>query len=212
MKFGKRITATFVFSASCALAADRMTVEGNTLIFNTDDVSAAANTMPAIIYEDVNLFGDLLMEHPEVDTVIVSGAGGSNTPAYDIAHKITDFGLATIARNNCSSACTLLFLAGSDRRLEKGARLGFHRITTSAEGHKDFYETNKADRGWIDEFAYAKYSHEDGQVGARVFIAYLVGRGVSLDFALEALTYSPSDMWYPSEEEIIKANILNEVE
>jgi hypothetical protein len=189
-----------------------MTVEANTIIFNTDALSGADNPTPTILYEDVNLFGDLLMNHPEVDTVIVSGGGGSNTAAYDIAHKIIEFGLATIARNNCSSACTLLFLAGSDRRLEKGARLGFHRSTNSAADHREFFERNKEDAGWVDEFGYAKKAHEDGQISARDFIAYVVGRGVSLDFALEALTYSPQDMWYPSEGEMRTAGVLSGIE
>lgn len=192
----------------CAIAGERMIVESHTLIFDTDALSSASNSTPTIIYEDVNLFGDLLMNHPEVDTVIVSGGGGSNTAAYDIAHKIIEFGLNTIARNNCSSACTLLFLAGSERKLEKGARLGFHRSTNSAADHREFYERTKEDAGWVDEFGYAKKAHEDGQVAARDFIAYAVGRGVSLEFALEALTYSPNDMWYPDQDIMLEAGVI----
>lgn len=204
----KLLATTFIALATFASAQDRMIVEGNTLIFNTDALSGADNPAPSIIYEDVNLFGDLLLNHPEVDTVIVSGGGGSNTAAYDIAHKIIEFGLTTIARNNCSSACTLLFLAGSDRKLEKGARLGFHRSTNSAADHREFYERNKEDAGWVDEFGYAKKAHEDGQVAARDFIAYAVGRGVSLEFALEALTYSPNDMWYPDQDIMLEAGVI----
>lgn len=205
--FGILLLVMSLTAANGLYAADRMTVEGNTLIFNTDAVSAAANSTPTIIYEDVNLFGELLMEHPQVDTVIVSGGGGSNSPAHDMAHKITEFGLTTVARNNCSSACTLLFLAGTERRLEKGARLGFHRSTSSAAEHRKFYEANNEDAGWADEFGYAKKVHDDGQVTARNFIAFVVSRGVSLEFALKALTFSPSDMWYPSDHELADANV-----
>lgn len=204
---------SFILSCLISLAnaaeLERMTVGGNTLIFNTDALAAVDNSTPTIIYEDVNLFGGLLMEHPEVETVVVSGAGGSTSAAYEIAHKITEFGLTTVARNNCSSACTLLFLAGTERRLEKGARLGFHRIATSASEHREFYERNREDAGWEDEFGYAKKVHEDGQIAARTFIAYVLSRGVSVDFALEALTYSPSDMWHPSLTKMLEAGILN---
>ena len=208
MRLIHSLVAVLVSFSLCAHAAERMTVDGNALIFNTDAVSAAANSTPTIIYEDANLFGDLLMEHPEVNTVVVSGAGGSTSAAYDMAHKITEFGLTTVARNNCSSACTLLFLAGVERRLEKGARLGFHRSTTGADVHRDFYERNKADAGWKDEFAYAVRAHEDGQIAARTLVAYLISRGVSLEFALEVLTYSPSDLWHPSEDEMRTAGAL----
>lgn len=210
-KITVRLLAGFIecFSASGLFAQERMKVEGNVLIFDTSVLSTDED-FNAIIHEDANLFGDLLMNHPEVDTVIVSGSGGNNTAAYDMAHKIIEFDLTTIARNNCSSACTLLFLAGTERRLEKGARLGFHRATTSAEDHRDFYERNKGDWGWQDEFSYAKHVYENGQIAARKSISYLVSRGVSLEFALEVLTYSPSDMWYPREVEMLAAGVVKE--
>lgn len=202
------VTILFFLSASFVNAEDRMQVEGRTIIFNTDAVTDADDKTPGIIYADVNLFGDLVMNHTDVDTVIVSGGGGSTSAAYDIANKITEYGMSTIARNNCSSACAIIFLAGSERTLEKGARLGFHRSSTTAEDHEEYYRENKDKLGWANEFAYAVDLHQVGQISARNFVEFTARRGVSLDFILRALSYSPRDMWYPTTEELLEAGVL----
>lgn len=206
--FWAALLVGFGLAANGSNAADRMTVEGTSIVFNTDAVALADDDTPEIVYADVNLFGDLVMNNPEVDSVIVSGGGGSTSAAYDIANKISEFGLSTTARNNCSSACTIIFLAGSRRELERGARLGFHRSSTSAKDHRDFYRENKSEAGWVDEFAYAKHSYEDGQIVARTFIEYAVDRGVTLDFALRVLTYGQRDMWYPDEDTLKVSGVI----
>jgi hypothetical protein len=200
---------SFAISAS-ASDVERMTVVERALIFNTDNITGAQNTTPFIIHEDVNLFGELLMNYPEVDTIIVSGAGGSTSAAYDIANKVSEFGLTTIARNNCSSACTIIFLGGAKRELERGARLGFHRTSRGTSDMRDFYTRNKDDAGWVDEFAFAQDVFEEGQISARVYIEFATRRGVKLDFALRVISYSPEDLWYPTEAELIGSGILSQ--
>ncbi len=152
----------------------RMTVEGNTLQFDTDAISTTDGADPTISAQDPRLFGELVMENPSIDTVVVAGAGGVTWAAYEIANKITEFGLTTVARNNCASACTILFLAGKERRLEAGARLGFHRSSRSAKSQREYYAKNKDEMGWIDEFAFANSAFESGQMAAREFISYAV--------------------------------------
>lgn len=210
----KLMVALLVLSAtwsitSLAHAQDRMTIQGNTLTFNTDALSGADNITPLIVFEDVNLFGELLMNHPEVDTVVVSGAGGSTLAAYEIANKVVAFRLSTIARNNCSSACTIVFLGGARRELEKGARLGFHRTSRGTSDMRDFYTRNKDDAGWVDEFAFAQDVFEEGQIAAREFIDFATRRGVDLAFALRVISYDPSDMWYPLEVELMGAGVVS---
>ncbi len=201
------VLAFFAFSDS-SFAADRMIVEDHMLIYNTDALTEADDDTPEILYQDVNLFGDLLMNNPEVDTIIVSGGGGNTSAAYDMANKISEFRLTTVARNNCSSACAIMFLGGGRRMLESGARLGFHRSSTRANEHKDFFLRNESFAGWSDEFAYADHVFQDGQISARNFVEFAVRRGVDLNFALRALTYSPIDMWYPSEDELVEAGVV----
>lgn len=193
--------------ASDLIAQDRMTVAGNTLIFDTSALSPDADSN-AILRSDANLFGDLIMNNPSVETVIVSGDGGSLYASYEIARTIMTFDLNVVARGDCESGCAVVFLGGKTRRLEKGARLGFHRSSTDADNLKKHYEMQKEKVGWKDEFAYARWSYEDGQIVARDFIAYLIQRGVSVDFALRTLTPSGDDMWYPTEQELTSAGVI----
>ena len=62
--------------------------------------------------------------------------------------------------------------------------------------------------GWKDEFEFANYIFEQGQVTAHSYIDSLVRRGVSAEFALRVLTYGSNDMWYPSEEELLASGVL----
>ena len=62
--------------------------------------------------------------------------------------------------------------------------------------------------GWKDEFAFTTYMLERGQIIARDYVEFLTRRGVALDFALRALSYSASDMWFPSEAELLENGVL----
>ena len=198
-------------SSNGSFAQDRMTVAGNTLIFDTSALSSDADSN-AILRSDANLFGDLIMNNPSVDTIIVSGDGGDLYASYEMARTITKFDLNVVARGDCESGCAIVFLAGKARTLEKGARLGFHRSSTEADNHREHYTLLKDKMGWKDEFAYARWTYEDGQIIARDFIEYLIQRGVSVDFALRTLTPSGDDMWYPSMEELAEAGVITVVE
>jgi hypothetical protein len=200
-----------LFNSGQTQAKDRMTVAGNTLIFDTTTLSTDEDSN-AILRSDANLFGDLIMNNPSVDTIIVSGDGGDLYASYEMARTVTNFGLTVIARGDCESGCAVVFLGGKVRKLEQGARLGFHRSSTDADNHREHYALRKDKMGWKDEFAYARWTYEDGQIIARDFIEYLIQRGVSVDFALRTLTTSGDDMWYPSMEELAEAGVITVAE
>ena len=185
-----------------------MTIEGNTLIFETDMVWAAADSPSSITDPDANILGDLLMKNPSVDTVIISGAGDGLYASYEMARKLSQFDITLIARNDCESGYSLMFLGGKVRELEKGARLGFRRTATDASSHKEHYAAEKDGKGWVDEFAYARWVYEDGQIDAREYVGYLLQRGVKAEFAVLVLTYSSDDMCYPTETEMREAGAL----
>jgi len=195
-------------NAMPAIAKERMVVQGNHLIYDLSPSSGLPEAEQTILPEDHILLAGLLMEHPEVDTVVVSGGGGVSWPAHEMASKIEVFGLNTIAKKTCSSACTTILLAGRERSMHKGSRLGFHRTSNSADHLREVYSSLRGDVGWKDEFAFANYIFEQGQVTARSYIESLVRRGVNAEFALRVLTYGSNDMWYPSEEELLESGVL----
>jgi hypothetical protein len=196
-----------VFS-NVAAANERMLVENNLLIYDLSVTSGLPDSDRMILSDDHVLLAELLMEHPAVDTVVVSGDGGFNWPAYEMARKIESFGLNTVARHICASACTTVLLGGIERSMQADASLGFHRMSNDASDLRDTYDRLREKRGWQDEFDFASDVFERGEVAARNYIEFLLNRGVTVEFALRALTYSSTDMWYPTEEELLASGVL----
>lgn len=195
-------------TASESAAQERMIIDGHRLIYDLSESSGLSKADRMILPDDHLLLGELLMEHPVVDTVVVSGDGGFNWPAYEMARKIESFGLSTVARHSCASACATVLLGGVERTMEPGATVGFHSMSNDANNLRDAYNRMKDKRGWKDEFAFAAYIFERGATSSRDYIAFLINRGVKAEFALGALTYSSDDMWYPTEEELLESGVL----
>lgn len=199
---------SMVAIAGGASATERMVVERNLLIFDLSESSDLPAEDRMILPDDHVLLAELLMENPAVDTIVVSGDGGFNWPAHEMANKIESFGLHTVARHTCASACTTILLGGAERSMQPGASIGFHRMSNAASDLRVMYSTLKDEQGWSDEFAFASHIFERGEIAARDYIAFLLRRGVTPEFALKSLTYSSMDMWYPSEKEMLEAGVL----
>ncbi len=59
---------------------------------------------------------------PQVRVVSLNSPGGHVAPAMEVAEIIHSRGLATYVSRFCASACTLVFLGGTQRWLAPGAR------------------------------------------------------------------------------------------
>lgn len=193
---------------SAKVIDERMIVDGDTLTFNTDAFRDSETQSARITYEDDNLFGDMIMNFPEVTTVVVQGGGGNSKAGMGIARKIMEFGLDTVARNRCASSCSTIFLAGRNRELAKGGLLCFHRAWSTSADLRSVYLSGKKTDDWLDEFEFAEDVFDNGQIATRDYIEFLVLRGVSLEFALKTLAYSANDSWCPSREELEEGGVL----
>lgn len=122
---------------------------------------------------------------PSVTTVVLQSNGGWVRQGNMIAKVITDRRLNTYVENECTSACTIAFLAGKERSAEPNARIGFHSFRAVGEN-------NKADESSDLETARNAYS----QAGlAPSFIAKVVGT-------------SNDKVWYPSHDEMLAEGVL----
>jgi hypothetical protein len=74
-------------------------------------------------------FAASLARNPAVRTVHLTSPGGRVTVALDIRDAIRAHGLDTYTSADCASACTIAYLAGRQRFIVSGARLGFHRFS-----------------------------------------------------------------------------------
>jgi hypothetical protein len=104
-----------------------------------------------------------------------------------IAKVITDRGLNTYVEQECTSACTIAFLAGKERASEPTARLGFHSFRAVGAESKG----NSTDSSQMIALE-TVYRHA----------------GIAPDF-IQRILETPSDkMWYPSHEELLAKGVL----
>lgn len=130
-------------------------------------------------------FKTLIDKHPEIKKISVSSLGGRSDAAIQIASIIAERNLATVAVDECSSACTIILLAGKTRALDVKSVLGFHG--PKALGVSDLE---------------ARYSSQD-------VIKVYESAGLSEAFINHALDTPPSKIWYPSDDLLIEHGAIN---
>lgn len=195
-------TPLFALITSGAAIAEeqRFQVQGEKLFYNSD-VPSGGGTEDDIVYRDVEELGLLLMEHPEINTLVLNSVGGSSSAAMAMAEKVEQLGLATEIGDQCFSACPHIFLAGRPRTLAKGAIIGFHRSYVSAADTKEFQE---------DTLLAGVSAYEFGAARAAESLMHMVRHGVSPDFALTVLGTPPYEDWIPTRSELINGGVIDE--
>jgi len=212
--------ALLALSTAPALAETRFTIDANRLIYNTanpvdatliDTASGMSpeDTVGDIAYEDIDALRSILERHEgRIDTMRLTSDGGFIEAAYEMAAIITDFGLKTEVQGECSSACTILFAAGTERVMNRGGRIGLHPVSWGVDSMRAYYEDWREDSGWKDEFAFAEWAYDEGQRDANKMISHFLSRGVSADFAIKIVSIGMGTMWYPSRAEMEAAGLL----
>ena len=206
-----RLTIVILISmfATASLSADRrFAVHGNTLVFDMTIEESGHKFTQQLERYDVNLLSDYLFEHPEIKILKLTGPGGFMPAARDMAAKIIEFNLNTVAYGECASACTTIFLAGNKRSLETSAKLGFHRQWVDKEQEKLYYNAMKETKGWKNEFDYIAWIYDVLADNIVKDIEFMESRGVSMDFILKALSKASYDMWRPTTEELLAGGII----
>lgn len=212
--------ALSVLSMAPAFADTRFTIDANRLIYNTanpvdptqiDPASGitAEDTVGDIAYEDIDALRSILERHQgRIDTMRLTSGGGFIEAAYEMAAIITDFGLKTEVQGECSSACTILFAAGTERVMNRGGRIGLHPVSWGVESMRAYYYDRREDTGWKDEFAFAEWAYDEGQRDANKMISHFLANGVSADFAIKIVAIGMGTMWYPTRAEMEAAGLL----
>ncbi len=122
---------------------------------------------------------------PTIQVIHLNSQGGRMNEAYQLYKMIRERNLITYTSADCESACSLAFLAGRERYLGESGRLGFHSTSTGELGGEVSKEIN-------DEVRLTLRNH-----------------GVPDSFIEKALSTSPNNMWYPSKDELLRANIID---
>ena len=199
-----------IWTTGSASSDSRYELKGDTLVFDMTIEESGHKFTQQLERYDVNLLSDYLFEHPEIKILKLTGPGGFMPAAREMASKIIEFDLNTVAYGECESACTTIFLAGNKRSLETSAKLGFHRQWVDKEQEKLYYNAMKEAKGWKNEFDYVAWVYDVLADNIIKDIEFMESRGVSMDFILKALSKASYDMWEPSRDELIAAGIVNQ--
>ena len=199
----------FAILASTSLfAEERWAVEGSELLFKMNVPYDELPNSGGLIAQDAAEFRLLIMEHPEVEVVAVSGKGGYGPASIEISNTIVQFGLDTRAFGECLSACARIFLAGSSRVLSENAVLGFHRPYVIGDEEREFYLFHREDRGWVDEFDYVEFIYDVGLIDMLEEVQFMTSRGAALDFIFKAYSFPSHQMWRPDRATLIEGGVI----
>ena len=122
-----------------------------------------------------------------VEQVVLNSTGGMVAVALQLAREIAARDLPTHVERNCYSACTLVFLAGSQRTADTHARFGFH--AAYRKGHDGLIASDRVNDLLIDA---------------------MIRQGVDPSFSTKAWSYPPDDLWLPTRRELLSAGYLLE--
>ncbi len=199
--------------ALCAgpLAAREITpklyVEGAALVYDTTNTSDGHSEIES---QDVEVFRALLQANPNVTLLKLTSSGGSVWASQVISDIVIDFGLDTQVDGDCDSSCVIIFLAGENRTMTRGSRLGFHQIQWSAENISEYYEREAEDFGWGTPWEFAEWMYLDTQQEVYRTLNYMVSRGVDPGFAIQSIRKPDGNMWRPYRAVLSAAGVLTE--
>jgi len=184
-------------SSDHATRDDWYFVDGNELHYFPDE----------ILENDYNELDQILRDHPDVDTLVLTSNGGYFSYAMDIVQVVFDYQLNTKADIMCYSACTFILLAGEERSLTRGARVGFHQSYWEAEDIEEYYLEYQDEYESVYDFVADEI--EFAKTDAYEEISFMIEQGVDPAFAAKAVLSTPgADMWYPKASELLAANVI----
>ena len=185
----------------------KFTVDGTTLIYNTNNV--APDLYAEMESDDVALFSEILIAHPNTKILQLTSTGGSIWAGEEMARIAMDYHLDTRVTGECSSACVTLFLAGGRREMDQGGSIGFHQNAWSADGLREYYKYWHHDENWDNPFDFGSWLYRDVQTEMYHQLSYLIARGVDPVFAVETKR-ERSNLWYPTRRQLEEAGVLRD--
>lgn len=122
---------------------------------------------------------------PSVTTVVLQSNGGWVRQGNMIAKVISDRGLNTYVEQECTSACTVAFLAGKERSGEPNAQIGFHSFRSVGVDGSAAEAT---------DIALAQETYRRA--------------GLSPAFIAKVVATPHDKAWYPSHEELLTEGVF----
>ena len=187
---------------------EKFRVDGTRLVLDTFNVPDGVND--ELENADAEVLRDLLREHPEITVLELNSSGGSLWTSRKMSDIIIDYGLDTHVNGDCNSSCVRVFLAGKERSMSRGSRIGFHRNWWSAKNIESYYNSEASSEGWNTPFDFASWMYEDTQREVHEALLYMVDRGVNPLFAIHTMQATSGNMWFPFRIKLRAAGVLTQ--
>ncbi|SDO06582.1 hypothetical protein SAMN05444050_3127 [Afipia sp. GAS231] len=140
-----------------------------------------------ITFGVANELNGFLQAMGNVRTVKLNSMGGRILEAQRMSNLIRARGLITFVEKDCMSACTIVFLGGKERVVWPAARIGFHQP------------------------AFRGMTAASRRVAIATEMTRLQSFGLSRQFAERANTATPSGMWFPDKDELVREKVVTRV-
>jgi len=194
------------YAEPSGVSASKFSVQGSTLIYNSNNASGDA--YPEIDGPDVDELRAQLRRNSNIRTLQLTSTGGLVWAGDEMARVVLDYGLNTRVVDECSSSCVMVFLAGAERTMTGGSKIGFHQNSWSAGGAQSYFKEWRQSEGWRTPFDFASWLYQDTQHETAAQLEFMMSRGVDPGFAIETKKYRPI-MWFPTRDELREAGVIN---
>jgi hypothetical protein len=98
--------------------------------------------------------------------IYLDSRGGLLTEGFKIGFMIHELGYATVAHNTCASSCANIWLAGAQRWVIPGARIGFHRSSVQGTPRKTDSHADELQRDYYTRVGYTNQAGIDWMLSA----------------------------------------------
>ena len=130
---------------------------------------------------------DVLKQNENITTIHLHSIGGRLIGATRLAAVVKEYGLNTFVKTSCSSACSIVYLAGKERLLGEDGVLQFHAPALGGKSMHDNTELSSA----FDQ------AYKDADVPNW--------------FAKKIRNTPNTELWAPSHKELLRAGIVSKV-
>jgi hypothetical protein len=135
----------------------------------------------------------VLETHPDIKQVVLESEGGQVYEGRGLARLFHQFGVDTFSDSHCLSSCATAFIGGKKRYLSAAASLGFHQYafdSTQPQTFQAFYNLGSEQNKDLE--LYRSKNIEEGFI--------------------QKMFHKPNhEIWYPSQEELLKAGVVTEI-
>lgn len=130
---------------------------------------------------------EVIASHPYANLIHLNSPGGEVLEAHRMVRMVTSHHMTTVVDKLCGSACTLVFLAGTERILAPGAQLGFHSFWSPGLSQAEMTALTQSDRD------------------------FMAAAGVKPSFIDKVFATPYDDAWFPTDDEMKAAGVVTQI-